>query len=227
MLIYAHRGSSGTEPENTLRAFRQAIADGADGVEFDVHATRDGVPVVLHDRRLERTTNGHGDVDAHTLAELRTLDAGKGETIPSLSEVLDVVSGRLAIDLELKQAGIEAEVLAALADYPDASWAISSFNWECLKQVRGLSPEAELWVLAQLPTEDAFRTAKELAASTLALWSGAVSPDSARRCSEADLDLMVWTVNETAVAKQAALHGAAALCTDLPKLIRDGLTSGS
>lgn len=226
MLIFAHRGSSGTEPENTRRAFRQAIADGADGVEFDVRATRDGVPVLLHDRRLERTTNGTGDVDAHTLAELRTLDAGLGESIPTLTEVLDLVSGRLRIDVELKQTGIEADVLAVLNNYRDSVWTLSSFDWESLARVRTLAPEAELWLLSQLPTDEAFSTAKELGATTIALWTGAVSPVVARRCAEADLDLMIWTVNDLHVAKQAAFLGAAALCTDVPGTMRSGLGGG-
>ena len=225
MMIYAHRGSSGVEPENTLRAFRQAIVDGADGVEFDLHASRDGVPVVLHDRRLECTTNGQGDVDSLPLSELRTLDAGAGERIPTFVDVLDLVAGRLAIQVELKQAGIEAEVLAVLRRYQQATWAISSLDWDNLARVRALAPEAELWLPARLPRDEAFATAQELGASTLALWAGALTPTAARRCAEVDLDLMVWTVNDPAIAKQAAFLGVAVLCTDVPATIRQGLAA--
>ena len=83
--IIAHRGASEEEPENTLRALRRAIELGADMVELDVHLSRDGHPVVIHDFRVDATTDGAGEVSALTLAELRRLDAGRGERIPTLS----------------------------------------------------------------------------------------------------------------------------------------------
>src|SRR5215213_4894602 len=87
MLIYAHRGASAIHPENTLRAFRHALAIGVDGIELDVHATADGIPVVIHDRDIGRTTNGAGYVDEMPLAQLETFDAGDGERVPTLAEV--------------------------------------------------------------------------------------------------------------------------------------------
>src|SRR6266508_4424456 len=115
MRIYAHRGASATEPENTLRAFRRALDIGAEGIEFDVHLTADRVPVVIHDRNVARTTNGRGNVDELTLAELTELDAGNSERIPTFHDVLDLVGDRVHLDVEIKQAGIEREVLATLA----------------------------------------------------------------------------------------------------------------
>lgn len=96
-LVIAHRGNRVGAPENTLESFRQAIELGADAVEFDVRVTRDGVPVIMHDVSLDRTTSGHGRVDSFSLAELQTLDAGarsassggRRHLIPSLEEVLD------------------------------------------------------------------------------------------------------------------------------------------
>lgn len=104
--VIAHRGESQTVPENTLRAIGLAFDWGADMVEVDVHVSRDGVPVIIHDDTLEATTNGHGRVADQTLAELRTLDAGSwkgtdhaGERIPTLKEALDLARGRsLLID---------------------------------------------------------------------------------------------------------------------------------
>ena len=86
-LIYAHRGVSAIHPENTLRAFRHALAIGVDGIELDVHATADGIPVVIHDRDVGRTTDGSGYVDQIPLARLATFDAGDGERVPTLAEV--------------------------------------------------------------------------------------------------------------------------------------------
>src|SRR5215207_5148781 len=101
MLIYAHRGASVDHPENTLRAFRHALALGVDGIELDVHATADGIPVVIHDRDIRRTTTGVGYVDEIPLAWLQTFDAGAGERVPSLAEVLALVGDAARLDVEI------------------------------------------------------------------------------------------------------------------------------
>ena len=108
-LVIAHRGDTAAAPENTLAAFTAAIDAGADGIELDVHPSRDGAPVVHHDYYLERTTNGSGLVTDHTVAELRALDAGAwfderfaGESVPTLEEVLSLAAGRVRLEIELK-----------------------------------------------------------------------------------------------------------------------------
>ena len=108
-LVIAHRGDTAAAPENTLAAFAAAIDAGADGIEFDVHPSRDGALVVHHDYYLDRTTNGAGLVSGYTLAELRTLDAGAwfderfaGESIPTLEEVLSLAAGHVRLEIELK-----------------------------------------------------------------------------------------------------------------------------
>ncbi|MGL4971324.1 MAG: glycerophosphodiester phosphodiesterase family protein, partial [Cetobacterium sp.] len=110
MYILAHRGASGTAPENTIAAFKKAIIDGCDGFEFDVQQTKDGKLVVFHDWTLERTSNGKGYVREHTLDELKELDAGswfgeefKGEKIPTLEETLDLIPDNMLINIELKE----------------------------------------------------------------------------------------------------------------------------
>jgi glycerophosphoryl diester phosphodiesterase len=100
--IIAHRGASAYEPENTLRAFETAIHMGATMLELDVHTTRDGELIVLHDAEVSRTTNGRGDVATLTLAEAQALDAGLGEHLPSLREVINLVRGRARLYIELK-----------------------------------------------------------------------------------------------------------------------------
>ena len=108
-LVIAHRGDTAAAPENTLAAFAAAIDAGADGIELDVHPSRDGALVVHHDHYLDRTTNGAGLVSDHTLAELRALDAGAwfdgrfaGERIPTLEDVLSLAAGRVRLEIELK-----------------------------------------------------------------------------------------------------------------------------
>ncbi len=104
MLIFAHRGASAVEPENTIAAFSAACTAKSDGVEFDIHHV-DGQLLVIHDRYLERTTSGNGLLHQYNFSQLRQLDAGKGEVIPTLFEVLAVVSSQGTINIELK--GIE------------------------------------------------------------------------------------------------------------------------
>ena len=223
MLIYAHRGASAHQPANTMAAFRRAIADGADGIEFDVHRSSDGVPVVLHDRKLERTTNGRGFVDGLPLSELRRLDAGNGQTIPTAEEVVALAAGRLRLYIEMKRPGVEAAVLEVLKRFPHADWIAASFDATILETIRALAPESELWLITMAVSDETVRMAQELSISTISLWSEATSLTVAARLFEADLDLAVWTVNDIEVAHQARLLGASALCTDDPGLIRQGL----
>ncbi len=223
MLIYAHRGSSGTEPENTLRAFRQAIADGAGGVELDVHMSSDGVPVVIHDRDVSRTTNGKGNVDELNLGTIKGLDAGNGERVPTLTEVLHLLAGKLKLYVEVKQAGIAPSVLDVLENYPKADWLIGSFNLETLRQARTLSATAELWPIADTFTDALIETAQEIRASAVSLESTAATAEVASRCAGAGIGFAVHTVNDVAEARRVRDLGAVGLCTDVPRTIVAGL----
>ena len=147
MLNIAHRGASGTFPENTLSAFRAAIDAGADMCELDVQLTRDGAVVVIHDETVERTTDGKGEVAELTLEELKRLDAGakfkggalKGERIPTLDEVFSVTSGKCGLNIELKAGGLEhqvAQIMQARNAFGDS--IVSSFDWDYLKKIQQL-----------------------------------------------------------------------------------------
>jgi glycerophosphoryl diester phosphodiesterase len=217
MLIYAHRGASAIHPENTLRAFRHALALGVDGIELDVHATADGIPVVIHDRDVERTTDGAGYVDEMPLARLATFDAGDGERVPTLAEVLALVGDAAQLDIEIKGAGIERAVLEVLAEYPAVTWAISSFAWDTLRTVRQLHPAAEVWPLAEHVDDDLIVIAAELASPAVSLFAGAYTAETAARLREAGLRVVVWTVNDPHEARRVADLGVYALCTDDPQ----------
>ena len=110
--IMGHRGAPADEPENTLRSFRRALAVGVAAVELDVQLTKDGRLAVIHDETLDRTTNGRGPVQDFTLAELKRLDAGRGEPVPSLEEVFDLVQGQADLVVELKQPEAAGALLA-------------------------------------------------------------------------------------------------------------------
>jgi len=151
--IVAHRGVSAEEPENTMRSFRRAAEVGCDLIEFDVHMSRDGVPVVIHDETLERTTDGSGLVAERTWDELRSLDAGRGERIPSLEEVVTwAAAGSIGLSVEIKQPtpafgrprydGIADRVVALLRQAGLAGCLVHSFDHPTVREVREIWPEA-------------------------------------------------------------------------------------
>jgi glycerophosphoryl diester phosphodiesterase len=135
--VWAHRGASALAPENTLAAFRAAEAGGADGLELDVQLSRDGVPVVLHDATVDRTSDGRGAVAELTLTELRRLDVGTwfapafaGERLPTLEEVLAWGGRRLRFNIEIKDAAAGQAVLQQVRCHPRTAVLVSSFDHE-------------------------------------------------------------------------------------------------
>jgi len=149
----AHRGQSGHLPENTLAAFREAVALGADRLEFDVQMTRDGTLVVIHDETVDRTTNGSGRVADLTLAEIRALDAGQGEQIPTFEEVLDLAQkAGIPMIPEAKSPhlypGLEEQMLRQIeaAAYIDQT-VIQSFEAAALDKIWALNPAISICAL--------------------------------------------------------------------------------
>lgn len=223
VLIYAHRGASGRLPENTLAAIRGAIDDGSDGIEFDLHATADGVPVLLHDGDLARTTSGRGAVSSLCYPELAGIDAGNGERVPTLAEALAVAAGRLRLDIEVKQPGIEAAVLADLRRFPTADWFVSSFDWEILRAFRALDAAAPLWPLAVAFGGALIEIAAALGSAGVALASAAYGPKAADLLARSGLACAVWTVNDPEEARRVRALGASVVVTDWPAAIRQAL----
>lgn len=153
-LIWAHRGASADAPENTLAAFALAERQRADGIELDVQLSRDGVPVILHDDRLERTSNGRGRVDQLAWRELRKLDVGSwyapefsAERLPALAEVLTWVGDRLQLNLEVKDSAAARALLDLLEEFPQARVLVSSFDHRLLAALRAADPRLPLGFL--------------------------------------------------------------------------------
>lgn len=145
----AHRGASAYEPENTLRAFERAIEMGASMLELDVHLSMDGFPVVIHDARLDRTTGGSGLVTELTLAEIQRLDAGRGELIPSLAEVVELARGRAQLYIELKGQGTPGPVVETLREARCVDHALVGSFYPWLPQkAKFLEPNLRTAVLA-------------------------------------------------------------------------------
>ncbi|MGC4106016.1 MAG: glycerophosphodiester phosphodiesterase family protein [Thermomicrobiales bacterium] len=221
--IYAHRGASKEFPENTIAAFRRAVELGVPGIELDVHLSKDGVPVVLHDETVDRTTGHTGDVTSFTVAELAAMDAGGGEGIPTLAQVIDVVEGKVRLNIEVKAAEAADAVLELVKERPALDWAISSFVWDVLRHARGTSEDAALWPLTIGATEDAIALAQEIGATQLNLLDQAVDADIVRFLLDLGIESWIWTVNDPDRAAALIEWGVTGICTDDPSLMLERL----
>jgi glycerophosphoryl diester phosphodiesterase len=214
--IYAHRGASAELPENTLTAFARAVELGADGIELDVHLSKDGVAVVIHDETLDRTTNGSGNVADLTLAELQSLDAGNGAPIPTLAQVLELASGKLHVDIEVKAALAADAVLEETARHENLEFAISSFIHDVLRHVRSVDETVELWPLTPVMSDVVIETALALGAPQIAIYEKFLNAEIVSYARSRGLDCWVWTVNDPDEAEAFAAMGVVGICTDDP-----------
>jgi glycerophosphoryl diester phosphodiesterase len=210
----------GYEPENTLRSFNKALEMGAPWVELDVYNV-EGQLVVIHDDDLDRTTNGKGPVMSHTLAQLRALDAGKGERIPYLSEVFDLVNRRAAINVELKGPNTADLAIAELRKRVAEGWKwenvlISSFDHAQLRRARELEPNVPLGVLVWGDSKPFIKTALELKAISL---NPALQYTDKALVDEAHangLKVFVYTVNEPDDIARMRAWGVDGVFTNFP-----------
>lgn len=240
-LVIAHRGFSWIAPENTLASFRAALETGVEMAECDVYLSRDGVPVVIHDSELKRTTGAEGTVNEKTSAELALLDAGswksrdfRGERIPTLVELLRLVKGKLRLVIEIKQEGIEKEVIEAIRDAgvdPDAVM-IFSFKYDTVRNIARQEPLLPTtWLIDKLPEDAAgrrqtLREALRARASAIGLPRDRAFPEFIRRAHECGLPVFVWVVNETADMEHLVEIGVDAIITDRPDLALGLLGAG-
>jgi len=236
-LVIAHRGASSAAPENTLAAFDAAREAGADGIELDVRLCATGEPVVIHDARVDRTTNGCGAVSVLGLAELRRLDAGSwfserfaGEPVPTLDEALEVAAGHLLVNVEIKGADATAEaaplvtaIASVVRSHGMADWVlVSSFDPLALVQMRRAAPELPLALLySQIPSSDLRRRLPDLCAvhPRHDLVNGS-AVEAAHRCGRL---INTWTVNERTDMLRLTDLGVDGIITDDPALLRQTL----
>lgn len=210
-----HRGVMGVEPENTLRSFRRAEQAGLDQIELDLHLSKDGALVVMHDADVDRTTDGSGPIRDLTLAEIRTLDAGLGERVPVFEEVLDAVTR--PIQAEIKDTGA-ARALADTLRERGATERVSvlSFHDEALAEIHSLLPDVRTVLVASELGPEIVPRAQAVGAGLVSLDLTRLNLDVVRRCQAAGIAVMAWTVNtaqDWALARALRLDGAA---TDLP-----------
>jgi glycerophosphoryl diester phosphodiesterase len=212
-----HRGAASLEPENTLRSFRRAAAEGADAIELDLRLTRDGCLVILHDADVNRTTNGSGSVASMTLDEIKRLDAGLGERIPSFEEVLEATE--LPIHAELKTVET-AEPLAALIRERRLAARVTpiSFDLGALRRVKLSLPDLPVGLILSCasPSLVEARSVNAFQVSPRAAYLDAAKVEGYRR---AGFRVTTWTVNEPEEMRRVLGLGVDGIVTDRPDLL--------
>jgi glycerophosphoryl diester phosphodiesterase len=225
-VIIGHRGAAGLLPENTLPGFIAAVEHQVQAVELDVHLC-EGELVVIHDPTLERTTSGTGEVGKTPLAVLRTLDAGNGAQIPTLSEVFGVLPERVGVNIELKGAGTAAPVAEWLPPACDRAVLISSFDHAELGTFHALRQDYPAAPLFSRWRPDAVDVALGFEGGFINLSRKAATAERLERINAAGLKALVYTVNDPLEARNLMQAGAWGLFTDFPDRInRLSLTPG-
>ena len=224
MEIVGHRGACGYAPENTLRSFAKAIELGCDRAELDVHVSLDQVPVVIHDDTVERTTNGKGLVRSLTVSQLRALDAGEGEKIPTLREVMDLCRKKISLQIELK--GKTSPPL--VADLVENDWGlenlvITSFDLSLLTQFAALLRAVPLGLLNRDGRFDMITTGQENRHAWICPRFDIATSDLVAKAHGNGLRVYVYHVNKSEIARALFGWGTDAIGTDFPDLVRQAV----
>ncbi|MGW0707428.1 glycerophosphodiester phosphodiesterase [Streptomyces sp. NPDC002643] len=220
-LTIGHRGVMGVEPENTLRSFVAADRAGLDVIELDLHLSKDGALVVMHDTDVDRTTDGTGPIADKTLAELRALDAGRGERIPTFEEVLDAV--RAPLQAEIKDTAA-ARALAEVMHRRDLVGRVEvlSFHDEAVAEIARLVPGVRTALVASRYGTDVVDRAVAVGAPTLVLNIRRLTLEVVELARKAGLRIIGWVVNtqdDLRLVRALQLDGAT---TDFPDIKRTG-----
>lgn len=198
MLKIGHRGAKGYEPENTLLSFSKAIDLRVDMIEMDIYKCKSGELVVIHDDKVDRTTNGKGYVEEKTISELKRLDAGKGQQIPLLEEVLDLFGKKIKINIELKgnNTGDTLVIFLKAKKIKTGNLLISSFKFRELEKFHQLMPKVKVGVLLRKISSRGLKFAEKIRAVSIHLAREAVNGRNVRSIHQKGMKVFVFTVND-------------------------------
>ena len=217
MRILGHRGARREAPENTLAGIERALAAGADGVEVDVRRTADGRLVVIHDATVARTTDGRGSVARMSFDTLRGLDAGDGERVPSLEEVVLAVRGRGELFVEVKDPGCAVDAARLVARTGDVrECLVKCFDHRPLAAVRAAAPGLRTGCLLVGRPADPVTLARVAGADVLSLDHAWLDADLVDACHSAGVAVCAWTCNAPRAARRLRSIGVDWLVTDVP-----------
>lgn len=222
MLKIGHRGAKGYEPENTLISFEKAIKTGVDGIELDVHISSDGAIMVVHDKTIDRTTNGKGFVNKLSLQELKNFRIQKEHTIPTLNEVFNLVNQQCLINVELKGNKTAKPVIELIEHYVlEKNWnynqfLISSFDWNTLQEVRLLNSKIPIGVLTQTNLNLAWDFAKFIKAEIIHPYFHLLTKENTKQIQDDGFQIYAWTVNEKKDIEKIKAFNVNGIISDFP-----------
>jgi len=219
MLCIGHRGARAYAPENTLTSFKKALEIGVDAVELDVRRTKDNQLVVIHDADVKRTTDGEGLVSELTLKEIKGFSAGSGEKIPTLQEALDFLDKKVKVLIELKEAGVEEQVLSIVNEKGlGKNVVIVSFLEDALKKVRELDKDIDTGLI-YAKHKNPINAALELKANYLVAFYRFMHTANVQKAHENGLKVVVWTINKPEEVEEYAKKGVDGIASDKPDIL--------
>jgi glycerophosphoryl diester phosphodiesterase len=222
--IIGHRGASGYEPENTLRSFKRAITMGADMIELDVRLGKLGELVVIHDDTIDRTTNGVGKIRDLSWDALKKYDAGKGEHIPLLSEVFDLVNKQVTIMIELKDPGTAKAVAELITSYvQNKEWSYNNFivmSFDCgvIKEFHNQYPEITTGVIFEDKAIDPVDSAKKAGSQYVIIHYKLTTKRLITKAHASGLKVFPYTINSKTLAKKLRTLHIDGIITDYPDI---------
>lgn len=219
MMIIGHRGAAAIEPENTLLSIERALDIGVDAVEIDIHFSKDKELVVIHDMTVDRTTNGTGPVSGYTLQEIKRLDAGKGQAIPTLQEVIDLIDRRVMLVIELKEQGTERPVAdLIMRNNLFDKVCVISFWHRLVKTVKEMDRRIKTGVLFVGSPVDAC-IATRASADTLVMKYSFVDRELVKIAHNKGLKVFIWNIDDQDLLKSYVDMGVDAIGTNDPRVL--------
>ena len=219
MIIMGHRGAAAVAPENTLLSVAKAIEIGVDAVEIDVRLTKDRELVVIHDASVDRTTNGRGPVSQYELRDIKTLDAGRGEKIPTLQEVVDLVGGHVTLVVELKEEETEKKVVELIRkNHFEQQVYVISFWHGLVKTVKALAPRIKTGVLLVGCPVDAC-VATQASADAVVMRYGFVNRDFVETAHKEGLQVLIWNIDDRNLLKPYVEMGVDGIASNDPQVL--------
>jgi glycerophosphoryl diester phosphodiesterase len=222
--VVGHRGAAGVKPENTLMGFRYAIELGVELVECDVHLTRDKHLVVMHDPNVDRTTNATGAIRDLEFEHIRSLDAGEGHQVPTLSEVLETVRGQAKLLCELKGEGVEDEAVDTILESDMASDVIfTSFNIDRIKRVLERDEDLQTGAIFSNPTDDDIKMAEEMGVCGVGVHFKNLRLKTVEQALNAELDIRAWNPDTLREQQAMIALGVSGVGTNRPDILMEYL----
>lgn len=223
MLVFAHRGASGEAPENTLLAFKEAINQDVDAIELDVQLLKTGELAVIHDETVDRTTGGTGEVAGYASDDIKKLDAGNGQKVPLLHEVLDLVDKSVSVDIELKGEKTAEPVAAEISKYLDnhgwheEQFLVSSVSKKELKLFKKLMPNIKIGTIISRKTYlTTLPNAIRLNADFVVLELNHIYEKQVKKAHKKGIKVYVFTVNTKQELEKVKQLGVDGIFTDYP-----------